>query len=90
MYMSYLLHCMCLLLFFLVLSRSQGLECGDAADSDDEGGGAGIDIADAIEEGDEEGGESAAMDEEPSAPVPDPDGWETVSRGKSKAGKKKK
>jgi hypothetical protein len=83
---------MCLFLFSLVLSRSQGLECGDTADSDDEGGGAGIDIADAIEEGDEEGGESAAMDEEEpsSAPVPDPDGWETVSRGKSKAGKKKK
>jgi hypothetical protein len=84
---------------YIVLRRSQGLDGGDAADSDDDEEGAvpGVGSLAAVAEGDgedededEAGDGAAAMDAEVEAEAPrlDPDGWETVVRGKKAKGRK--
>ena len=74
-----------------VVRRSQGLEGGDAIDSDDEGGDDGADTSAqlvAIAEGAMEM-EDDDEEEEEAAPKVDPDGWETVARGKKTKGKRR-
>ena len=75
-----------------MVSKSEGLEGGDADDGSDDGednAGAEEDLREAVRQGlarvDEDDMEMEAAEEAPApAPVPvkDPDGWETVARGK--------
>jgi hypothetical protein len=77
-----------------VVRRSQGVEGGDAIDSDDEDGCGddteGIIAAElaAITEEGEGAMEMEDGDEEEEVPRVDPDGWETVARGKKTVSKK--
>ncbi len=70
-----------------VLRRSEGLVAGDVDDGSDDGE---MDAENAMESI-QEGMEGAEQDEEEeeSVPMVDPDGWETVARGKKVSGKKK-
>lgn len=77
-----------------MVSRSQGLSnTGDAMDSDEEreegAAGGAADLAAIAEDGDEADGTAMDAVEEVEEPRVDPDGWETVKRGKAK-GKKGK
>ena len=73
-----------------VVRRSQGLEGGDAIDSDDDDGGGddGVKVAQlaAVAEG---GMEMEEEEEDEVAPKVDPDGWETVARGKKIKGSRR-
>ena len=82
-----------------MVSRSEGLDTGDADDGSDDGEmneGAEEAIQEAVAqalsaggEGMEIEGESESLKQKNLPPIRDPDGWETVARGKKIANKKK-
>jgi len=72
-----------------MVSRSQGLEGGDAMDEDDEEEGAGAAAMETVQEGEMEE-EEEEEEEEEAPPRVDADGWETVTKTRTKKGGGKK
>lgn len=70
------------------IKHSQGLDCGDAIDSDDENEGVDVETVVNDDTASSEVQADTAMSEDVQEPIADPDGWTAVSKKGKKSSRK--